>query len=108
MKEDFMLRRCNGVEAFWKGKAGEMKFSSLKGDKLLINAHLVGPPSSRYLVRCTIEWCTESGRFACFCLHKLTKLTREILNRLIRGAGRSLKEEAGLHRPYSTLVSGVH
>jgi hypothetical protein len=92
---------------FCKGKAGEMRFSSLEGDKLLI-AHHVGLPSSRCLVRCTIEWCTESARFACFCLHKLTKLTREILNRLIRGAGRSLKEEAGLHRPYSTLVSGVH
>jgi hypothetical protein len=101
-----MLRRCDDLEVIWEGEAGEKSLSSIKGDR----SYKRSPSrSSTIKLRCTIKLCTASGRLACLArTHKLTKLTREIWDRLIRGAGMSLKGEAESHRPYFALVSGVH
>jgi hypothetical protein len=74
MKEDFMLRICQAIEVICEGKADEKRFSSLEGDRLLMNnTHDLGPSSP-----CTIKCRTALGRLACFWLHKLTKLTSEV------------------------------
>jgi len=90
----------------WKCKAGKKILTSIKDD--LFYNYLQSRSRLFIITRhCTIKCCTALGQFACCWLHKLTKLTREVWNKLIRGTGMSLKEEAGLHRPYSTLVSAV-
>ena len=101
-----MLRRCDELEVLWEGEAGEKSLSSIEGYR----SYKCSPSRSSIIkLRCTIKLCTASGRLACLArTHKLTKLTREIWDRLIRGAGMSLKGEAESHRPYFALVSGVH
>jgi hypothetical protein len=101
-----MLRRCDELEVLWEGEAGEKSLSSIEG----YQSYKCSPSRSSIIIklRCTIQLCTASGRLACLArIHKLTKLTREIWDRLIRGAGMSLKEEAESQRPYFASVSGV-
>jgi hypothetical protein len=100
------LRRCDELEVLWEGEAGEKSLSSIEG----YQSYKCSPSRSSIIIklRCTIQLCTASGRLACLArIHKLTKLTREIWDRLIRGAGMSLKEEAESQRPYFASVSGV-